>query len=101
MVRAKFKVTKLSQTEGCKPVNNPDGTQKKDERGYGVHEPVTMVTIEMAPVYGNGNVKHENTAFWQASPSGKLELNCVNESASKQFILGKEYYVDFTPAPKS
>lgn len=37
--------------------------------------------------------------FWNASPSGSLELGCINLVAADRFELGKEYYLDFTPAP--
>ncbi len=95
-VRAKFKLIKVSMQGSSKPVNNPDGTAKKDERGYTVTEPCVLTTLEFCPVYGNGNAKHENTKFWQSSPSGNITLGCVNEEASKQFKLEKEYYIDFT-----
>jgi hypothetical protein len=58
-----------------------------------------MATIEMHPVYGNGDPSHENTKLWNASPGGKLELNCVNVATVEQFELDREYYIDFTPAP--
>lgn len=97
-VRAKFKVASKKFAEGQKVKIGADGKPEKDARGYDVTVPAEYVTIEMYPVYGNGDPHHENTKFWQASPSGKLELGCVNEAASKQFVVGKEYYVDFTPA---
>ncbi len=52
----------------------------------------------MSPVYGNGDPNHENTKFWQASPGGRLELSVVNAAAVERFEVGKEYYLDFTPA---
>lgn len=55
-------------------------------------------TVEMSPVYGNGDANHENTKFWQATPQGRVELGCVNQAAAEQFELGKEYYLDFTKA---
>ena len=97
-VRSKWKVSSLKFTEGTKAVLDADGKPSKDDRGYYVMEPCQLVTIEMFPVYGNGDPNHENTKFWQASPAGKLELNCVNESASAQFKVGHEYYVDFNEA---
>ena len=98
MVRSKFKVNELRQIEGQKVKLGVDGKPIKNERGYDTYEPATQVTIIMSPVYGNGDAHHENTKFWQNSPSGKLELNCVNENASAYYQLGKEYYVDFTLA---
>ncbi|MCE9605048.1 MAG: hypothetical protein K8U03_09135 [Planctomycetia bacterium] len=73
MVRAKFKVVDIL----------PSGELK---------------TILLTPVYGDGNPEHENTKFWNYTPSGRIELGTVNPQASDQFELGKEYYVDFTPA---
>lgn len=40
----------------------------------------------------------ENKKFWDATPGGLIELTTVNENAVKAFEIGKEYYVDFTPA---
>lgn len=42
----------------------------------------------------------ENKEFYKYSPSGSIELGTVNEAASAMFEIGKEYYVDFTPAAK-
>lgn len=54
-------------------------------------------TVKMAPVYSN-DPESENRKFWEASPSGSLQLGMVNAEAVNQFELGKEYYLDFTPA---
>ena len=40
----------------------------------------------------------ENKAFFKWTPSGQISVSCVNPEANKQFEIGKEYYVDFTPA---
>ena len=40
----------------------------------------------------------ENKAFFRWTPSGQISIGCVNEAANQQFEIGKEYYVDFTPA---
>jgi len=70
------------------------------EKVDGKNVPVTkeMNTLEFSPVYGNGDPNHENTKFWSASPTGKIELGTVNLAVAAQFELGKEYYIDFTPA---
>jgi hypothetical protein len=52
-------------------------------------------TIKMTPVTSGSE---ENKAFYEATPGGAIELCTLNEDAGKQFELGKEYYVDFTPA---
>lgn len=71
MVRAKFVVNRISKTL------------------QGGHE------IQMSPVGANSE---ENKEFWKWTPSGQISFNCVNDKAVEQFELGKEYYVDFTPA---
>jgi len=35
----------------------------------------------------------ENKAFWEATPSGTLKLDCTH---TQFFEVGKEYYLDFT-----
>ena len=60
--------------------------------------PTPARSIQMSPVFGNGDPDHENTKFWKASPGGRLELNVVNAAAVEAFEVGKEYYIDFTPA---
>lgn len=40
----------------------------------------------------------ENKSFWNATPAGSISLSITNPEAVNQFEVGKEYYVDFTPA---
>jgi hypothetical protein len=94
MVRAKFRVEAIEIThQSGYPEKTADG--KVD-----YSKPVTreMRTIKASPVFGNGDPSHENTKFWQATPSGRVELGTVNAEAAAIFEVGKEYYVDFTPA---
>jgi hypothetical protein len=79
-VRAKFKVTSVEYTESYYEKGGPP-----------------LATISMTPVYSN-DPESENHKFWKASPSGQLKLGTINPEAAKQFELGKEYYLDFTPA---
>lgn len=76
-VRAKMKVTSVTLSENWVQGEPP------------------LVSVVLNPVMGNSE---ENKKFWKASPSGKVELSILNSEASKQFIIGKEYYVDFTLA---
>lgn len=99
-VRAKFRVNQIQMSQGQRQIKNPDGTPKKNEQGYNVYEPCEQRTIIMQPVYGNGAPDSENARFWDATPSGELKLCTINEAAWSQFELGKEYYIDFTKAPK-
>lgn len=92
MVKAKFKCDEVRRQ-----LTMRDSGQK-NELGSPIYKPVEMQTIIMSPVYGNGDPNHENTKFWNASPSGKLELGCINLAAAEQFELGKEYYLTFEQA---
>ncbi|WP_236293118.1 hypothetical protein [Paenibacillus allorhizoplanae] len=40
----------------------------------------------------------ENKDFWKYTPAGQIQMSVDNEKAQEQFEVGKEYYVDFTPA---
>jgi hypothetical protein len=40
----------------------------------------------------------ENKKFFKYTPGGHINILVDNENAKKQFEVGKEYYVDFTPA---
>lgn len=53
------------------------------------------VNIMLNPVHGNNE---ENAQFFKNTPNGRIELSVVNPAAAAQFEVGKEYYVDFTPA---
>lgn len=76
IVRAKFKVIEFTRREGW--------SGNKEIHGIKLH-----------PVTGGSE---ENKSFFAATPSGTIELCCCNPDAVNQFELGKEYYVDFTPA---
>lgn len=89
-VRAKFRVQRIERTETTRK------SGQKDDQGRDIYVPAELQTIILAPVYGNGNPNHENTKFWEASPSGEIKLGTINLEAAEQFHLGKECYVDFT-----
>lgn len=40
----------------------------------------------------------ENARFTKATPWGQIKLGIDNPDALSQFEVGKQYYVDFTPA---
>lgn len=40
----------------------------------------------------------ENEQFFAYTPYGEINFGTVNAEAAKQFEIGKEYYIDFTPA---
>ena len=90
-VRAKFKVDSITRTRSHVVVG-------REENGKAIYGPGEVHTVELSPVYANGDPNHENTKFWDASPSGSIKLGTVNAAAAAQVELGKEYYIDFTPA---
>lgn len=53
--------------------------------------------VSFAFVNGN-DPNSENAKFWEASPGGDFWMNIQNPGAQGLFELGKEYYVDLTPA---
>ena len=76
-VRAKFKVESITRKRGWGDIKE-------------VHD------VDLTPVCSGSE---ENKKFFAATPSGSIRLTCANAAATDQFELGKEYYVDFTPAP--
>lgn len=90
-VRAKFKCNEVRRIE----TNVYTG---KDADGRTTYGPCEMRTVLFSPVYPNNDPEHENNKFWRATPSGKVELGCINLEAAQQFELGKEYYLTFEAA---
>lgn len=64
----------------------------------------TQPSIRLVPVMykktGQYDPGDENKAFWSATPSGELTMTITNPAASKQFEVGKCYYLDFVEAPE-
>lgn len=79
-VRAKFKVDSITTRAHW----------QRDKGNIGV--------VKLVPVMGDSE---ENKRFYDASPSGSIELGTINAQALAQFEIGQEFYVDFTPAPKA
>lgn len=79
MVRAKFRV---------------DCVQTHNYKGYEGYK-ILMSPVTRTP----DDPDSENTRFWTATPSGKLEIDTTNKAVLAQFTPGSEHYVDFTPAP--
>jgi len=52
-------------------------------------------SIEMTPVASGSE---ENKQFFKWTPSGRIEFATVNEAAIEKLEIGKEYYIDITPA---
>lgn len=49
-------------------------------------------TIKLGVVYDGSE---ENKKFFKYTPSGRIELGTLNQSAWEQFPLGAEVYVEF------
>lgn len=75
-IRAKFKVNSITRQAGW------NGNKE-------VH------TVKLSPVTGGSE---ENQKFYAATPGGSIDLSVVNEEVGRQFDIGTEFYVDFTPA---
>ena len=90
MVRAKFKVTEVKRSMST-------GVVDRKEDGSPIYGNVEVQSVKLAPVYST-DPNSENKKFWDASPSGSIELGVVNQAAWSEFELDKEYYIDFTKA---
>lgn len=97
-VRAKFTCQKIERTLGQRRIRTPDGEWVKGTNGYPTSEPCEVWTVILNPVYANNDPHHEDSKFWDSSPSGQLMLGTVNADAVAYFELGHEYYIDFTKA---
>ena len=42
------------------------------------------------------NGSPENKQFFKYTPNGTLSFGCANKDASKNIVVGREYYVDLT-----
>jgi hypothetical protein len=58
-----------------------------------VEAPEVFATVTLAPVYDD-----KNKDWSKHTPQGRIEMSITNASAIDQFELGKQYYVDFSPA---
>jgi hypothetical protein len=80
----------------------PDETPARTVRAKFVCSQVTRfahpgnVQVALHPVMDSRTP--ENKSFWDATPNGELKMTITNPAASEQFVPGKAYYLDFTPA---
>lgn len=85
-VVAKFRVLAVTTTMGNKKVT-VDGEEK--------WIPAEVKSIRLGAVY-DPDPNHENHKFWEATPSGQIELNIVNAGAADMLRLNDEFYVYFS-----
>jgi hypothetical protein len=75
------------QTRALFVVN--DLLERKDKDGN------TMgIVVKMNPSYENG----VNKAFWEATPTGNLEMQINNPAVFDFFRPGSKFWIDFSPA---
>lgn len=51
-------------------------------------------SIKLTPVTGGSP---ENEKFFKWTPWGEITIGTISPEAIKQFVPGKQFYVDFTP----
>ena len=90
-VRAKFRLNSFTTELHARYPH----TSEKGGPDYSKPESVEKRTLNFTPVSGD---EGENKKFWDATPSGSLQLGVVNPETWEHFVLGTAYYLDFTPA---
>lgn len=68
--------------------------QRVDESKYAGGKSTKIVLTAVTPY----NSDWDSKVFWDATPSGTVELQVVNERAIEYFEPGQKYYVDFIKA---
>jgi len=68
--------------------------QKNSDGSYEGHPKIDLV---FNAVYHNNDPNHENSKFWEWTPSGQLILSTVNKAVLEELEPGKEYYIDIIP----
>ena len=87
-IRCKMKLNTITERLGSRA--------KYDEAGKHVgYEDCRFWDAKFSAVYSERK-DDENKAFWDATPSGTLELATILQMP---WEIGREYYVDLTPAP--
>jgi len=90
-VRAKFRLNSFTtELHNQYPHQTEEG-----QPDYSKPVSVEKRTLNFTPVTSGDD---EDKMFWDATPSGSLQLGVVNQEAWKHFELGKLYYLDFTLA---
>lgn len=82
MVRAKFRCTSK--------------TSRTSAGSYGEPKPVDTEEVTLNAVSGE-----ENKEWSKWTPSGELRMQITNPAALAQFEVGKDYFLDFSPAEET
>lgn len=83
-VRAKFRCNSVGAVRKATHWLDGGGTEE-----------VEVVDISLNAVTSGSD---ENKEFYANTPSGYITLQTVNLKAAEEFMQGKEYYIEFTPA---
>ena len=54
------------------------------------------VDVKLQAVFA-GKDEDANKSWSKWTPSGEVVMQITNPEASKQFVIGKDYFLDFTP----
>lgn len=54
-----------------------------------------LKTANLSPVTSGSP---ENEKFFKWTPGGQIQLGTINPDAAAEFVLGQQFYVDFTKA---
>lgn len=79
MVRAKFKCSNVHHIPTSKPED-------------------ACAQVSLMPVYDSASAP-ENKSWSRWTPGGLIQMTITNPAAIEKFELGKDYFVDFIPAP--
>lgn len=107
-VRAKFRCSSIRLTpssamtpefaELYEKHGYPEAKRIAEEQGIEQNRQFNQPTVELFAVTPANGATDENKAFFAATPAAKIEMTITNPDAAETFELGKEYYVDFSPA---
>lgn len=78
-----------------------NSVQAKFTCSFKVENKYNSQFVKLYPVgiYNSQNqISDEDRAFWEATPSGSLEMYISNPDTKDFFEENKKYYVTFTPA---
>ena len=51
--------------------------------------------VKLLPVVGGSS---DNESFYKWTPSGEIVFSTINDAAADKIEVGKEYYIELTPA---
>jgi hypothetical protein len=89
-IRAKFRVETVEDMRYLRYPAKGEGEPDTEPKKYGER-------VVFHAVY-SPDPDDENRAFWESTPSGRLEMQINNPTAFGRFVVNQEYYLDFSLA---